>query len=84
MADADGVRRLAGVLTLHHRTPALADLVSREVDTIRDELHRELLAQIDRRGQQVWIPVTVAALIPGAIFLLVPFFDALRLFGATP
>jgi hypothetical protein len=28
----------------------------------------------------VWIPVTVAALVPGVIFLAVPFIDALRLF----
>ena len=76
--------KLAQVLALHHRTPDLAALIQREVDAIRDELHRDLLAQLDRRSQQVWIPVTVAALVPGAIFLLVPFFDALRLFGAAP
>lgn len=83
VSDVAAVDRLTGVLVLHHRTPDLAALVSREVAASRDELHRDLLAQIDRRGQQVWIPVTVAALVPGAIFLLVPFFDALRLFGAT-
>jgi Flp pilus assembly protein TadB len=82
-SDVDAVHRLTGVLSLHHRTPDLAELLRAEVDAARDELHRDLLALIDRRGQQVWIPVTVAALIPGAIFLLVPFFDALRLFGAT-
>jgi Flp pilus assembly protein TadB len=82
-SDVDAVHRLTRVLSLHHRTPDLAELMGREVDATRDELHRDLLAEIDRRSQQVWIPVTVAALIPGAIFLLVPFFDALRLFGAT-
>jgi hypothetical protein len=29
----------------------------------------------------VWIPVTVAALVPGVIFLAVPFIDALSLFA---
>jgi hypothetical protein len=29
----------------------------------------------------VWIPVTVAALVPGVVFLAVPFIDALRLFA---
>lgn len=84
VSDLGAVRGLARVLALHHRTPDLAALIEREVDAIRDELHRDLLAQLDRRSQQVWIPVTVAALVPGAIFLLVPFFDALRLFGAAP
>jgi hypothetical protein len=31
----------------------------------------------------VWIPVTVAALVPGVLFLAVPFVDALRLFGGS-
>jgi hypothetical protein len=31
----------------------------------------------------VWIPVTVAALVPGVIFLAVPFIEALRLFSNT-
>jgi tight adherence protein C len=83
LSDVDAVHRLVSVLSLHHRTPDLAQLVEAEVDATRAELHRDLLARIDRRAQQVWIPVTVAALVPGAIFLLIPFFDALRLFGAT-
>ena len=41
----------------------------------------QLIETIERRGQQVWIPVTVAALVPGVIFLAVPFIDALRLFA---
>jgi hypothetical protein len=48
---------------------------------IRRDVHRELIKTIERRGQQVWIPVTVAALVPGVIFLAVPFIDALRLFA---
>ena len=32
-------------------------------------------------GQQVWIPVTVATLVPGVLFLAVPFIEALRLFS---
>jgi hypothetical protein len=29
----------------------------------------------------VWIPVTVAALVPGVLFMTIPFVEALRLFG---
>ena len=39
-----------------------------------------LIETIERRGQQVWIPVTVATLVPGVIFLAVPFVEAMRLF----
>jgi hypothetical protein len=38
---------------------------------------------MERRGQQVWIPVTVATLIPGVIFLSIPFIEALRLFSTS-
>jgi hypothetical protein len=46
---------------------------------MRREAHRRLVESIERRAQQVWVPVTVAALLPGAIFLAVPFIDALSL-----
>jgi hypothetical protein len=32
---------------------------------------------IERRSQLVWIPVTVATLVPGLIFLAVPFMSAM-------
>jgi hypothetical protein len=41
-----------------------------------------LIETVERRGQQVWIPVTVAALVPGVLFMAVPFIEALRLFSA--
>ena len=37
--------------------------------------------QLERRAQQVWVPVTVATLVPGVIFLAVPFLAALKLFS---
>ena len=46
-------------------------------------MQRELIEQIERRSQQVWIPVTVAALLPGAIFIAIPFVQALRAFGVS-
>ena len=35
---------------------------------------------IERREQMVWIPVTVATLVPGVVFLVVPFIHALSRF----
>ena len=58
-----------------------AGLIGEEARAIRRDVHRELIETIERRGQQVWIPVTVAALVPGVIFLAVPFIDALSLFA---
>jgi hypothetical protein len=46
-------------------------------------VHRDLVEIIEKRGQQVWIPVTVATLVPGLLFLAVPFTEALRLFTST-
>ena len=78
-----GVERIVGVLALNRHTTDLGRLLSEEARSIRDERHRALLEVMDKRAQQVWIPVTVAALVPGAIFIAVPFIEALRLFTAT-
>jgi tight adherence protein C len=74
--------RLVSVLALNKEAADLGRLVSDEARAIRRDVHRELVAAVERRAQQVWIPVTVATLLPGAIFLTVPFIEALRVFGA--
>jgi tight adherence protein C len=81
VADVDALHRLVGVLALNRQSGDLGRLIGEEARAIRRDVHRELIETIERRGQQVWIPVTVAALVPGAIFLAVPFIDALRLFA---
>lgn len=80
-ADAAGstaVRRLVAVLTLHEDTSEVAVLATEEARAARAEAHRRLVEHIERRNEQVWIPVTVAALIPGAVLLAIPFSDALH------
>jgi len=81
VADVPAVHRLVNVLTLNRKAGDLGRLTGEEARSIRRELHRQLVAAMERRGQQVWIPVTVAALVPGVIFLAVPFIEALRLFS---
>jgi tight adherence protein C len=83
VADVDALRRLVGVLALNRQAGDLGRLISDEARSIRRDVHRELIETIERRAQQVWIPVTVAALVPGVIFIAVPFIDALRLFSNT-
>lgn len=75
--DVEAVRRLVAVLSLHREAGDLGRLISEEARAIRSETHRELVERIERRGQLVWIPVTVATLVPGLLFLAVPFVSAL-------
>ncbi len=77
-AGSADVRRLVGVLTLHEDAADIAALVSDEARSARSATHRRLIERIERRNEQVWIPVTVAALVPGVVLLSIPFSDALR------
>jgi tight adherence protein C len=81
LAQVEGVTRLVGVLALHSEAADLGRLVSAEAGQARRDLHRRTLEAIERRAQQVWVPVTVATLVPGVILLAVPFLSALRLFA---
>ncbi len=47
--------------------------------SIKDEIHREHLTTIEKRTQLVWIPVSIAVLIPGSLLLLIPLFNSLKL-----
>ena len=80
-ARSPGVDRLVAVLALNSETGDLGRLLSEEARSIRRGVQRRTVEVMDRRSQQVWVPVTVAALVPGVIFLAVPFVAALRLFA---
>jgi tight adherence protein C len=77
----EAVSRLVSVLTTHREAADVGRLVSAEARRARRDLQRRTIEQLERRGQQVWVPVTVATLVPGAIFLAVPFLAALQLFA---
>jgi tight adherence protein C len=81
LVDVDAVRRLVSVLALNREAGDLGGMVAAEARTSRAEAHRSLIEAIEKKNQQVWIPVTVATLIPGVVLMAVPFFDALRDFG---
>jgi tight adherence protein C len=76
IAQVPAITRLCAVLSLAGDASDLGRIVSDEARSIRREVHRELIATIESRNQQVWIPVTVSALIPGVIVLAVPFLAA--------
>lgn len=81
LARVDSVHRLVSVLALNTEASDLGRLVSVESRAARRDLHRRTLETIEKRAQQVWVPVTVATLVPGVILLAVPFLAALRLFS---
>lgn len=83
VADVEALTRLVPVLALNREAGDLGRLVSDEARSIRRDAHRMLIETIERRSQQVWIPVTVAALVPGILFLVVPFLQALSLFSQS-
>ncbi len=81
VAAVPEVHQLVSVLVLHQSTGDLGRLISQEARTMRRESQRRLIERIERRNEQVWIPVTVATLVPGVVFLTIPFVDALGSFG---
>jgi tight adherence protein C len=83
VARIDALDRLVPVLALNREAADLGRLVSAEARAIRRDLHRQLVEVMERRGQQVWIPVTVATLIPGVVFMAIPFIEALRVFSGS-
>lgn len=83
LAQVDALDRLISILSMNRETADLGRLISEEARSIRRDAQRELIESIERRNQQVWIPVTVAALIPGVLLMGVPFIDALTLFSSS-
>ena len=77
LADVDAVEHFVAVLALNRDASDLGRLIAAEARGIRRDVQRELLETMDKRAQQVWIPVTVATLLPGVIFIGIPFTAAL-------
>ncbi|HUP87206.1 MAG TPA: type II secretion system F family protein [Acidimicrobiales bacterium] len=82
-ADVTALHRLVPVLALNREASDLGRLISDEARNIRRDVQRELVETMERRSQSVWIPVTVATLVPGVIFMAIPFIEALRLFSGS-
>ena len=83
VARVEALDRLVPVLALNREASDLGRMVADEARAVRRDVQRELVSTMERRGQQVWIPVTVATLVPGVIFLSIPFLEALRLFSGS-
>lgn len=77
LVEVDALDRLVSVLALNREATDLGRLIGEEARSIRQDVQRELVERMEARSQQVWIPVTVATLLPGVIFIAVPFTQAL-------
>jgi tight adherence protein C len=80
LVRVDALDRLIPILALNSEAADLGRLISDEARNIRKDVHRELVETMERRSQSVWIPVTVATLVPGVILLAIPFTQALKVF----
>lgn len=80
LVRVDALDRLVPVLALNREAADLGRLISEEARAVRRDVQRELVETMERRSQSVWIPVTVATLVPGVILLAIPFTQALKLF----
>ncbi|MGH8910443.1 MAG: type II secretion system F family protein [Egibacteraceae bacterium] len=80
IAQVPALDQLVPVLVLNREASDLGRLLSDEARAIRRDVQRRLVEAMERKAQQVWIPVTVAALIPGVILMAIPFITALRQF----
>jgi Flp pilus assembly protein TadB len=83
IARVEALDRLVPILALNRETGDLGRLLSTEARNIRRDVHRQLVETMERRSQQVWIPVTVATLVPGVVFMAIPFIEALRVFSGS-
>lgn len=73
----EGIDRLVGVLAMHRDAADLGMLLATEARAIRAAAHRRTIESIEQRAQLVWVPVTVATLVPGLILIGVPFVSAM-------
>lgn len=80
VVDVPAVARLVSILALNRESGDLGSLVAAEARNVRADAHRELIEAIEKKTQQVWIPVTLAALVPGIILMMIPFIRALSTF----
>ena len=81
LARVDALDRVVPVMSLGREAGDLGRLLGEEARAVRRDVQRELLESMERRSQQVWIPVTVATLVPGVIFMLIPFVEAVQFFA---
>lgn len=78
VADVPELDRLVGALALNTQASDAGRLISDEARSMRADAQRRLVELMERRAQMVWVPVTVATLLPGVVLMAIPFITALN------
>ena len=76
--DHPAKRRLTDLLLARTTTSETLALMAGLVQQLRSEQRFSIISTIERRNQLVWIPVTIAVLVPGMIFIAIPLEATLR------
>ena len=82
LADVEALHRLLPVLALNRESSDLGRLFGGSQGHPPGPAPPPI-ETVERRAQMVWIPVTIAALLPGVIFIAIPFLEALSLFSSS-
>lgn len=72
------VTRLASVLESSSFGADLPRAVRNEANSQRVQLHRNALATMEKNSQKIWIPITIAALVPGIVLIFIPFISVMK------
>jgi histone H3/H4 len=56
----------------------IPQIVNAVREAVSEDIHRDTLKLVEHRSQLVWIPVSIAVLIPGTMLLLIPLFNTLK------
>lgn len=76
--QAPAKQRLADLWSTKTTTSEMLTLIEDLLQWLHSEQRFYLTSEIERRNQLVWIPVTVAVLLPGMIFIAIPLEATLR------
>ncbi len=77
------IDRLREIVSIHALTSELPWLLANEMEIIVRRRRLQLTEILEKRSQLVWIPVSVAILIPGTLLLVIPLISALKFFGGV-
>lgn len=76
--EAPSLARLANVLEGALYGADLVKAARSEAAAQREAIHRLALAEMEKNSQKIWIPITIAALVPGIVLIFVPFVAVMR------
>lgn len=81
--DDEVFTRTAELLSSQTLSSELPKLLDAELESCRRRQRLKLTEILERRSQLVWIPVSIAILIPGSIILTIPLISSMKFFAGV-